>query len=167
MVASILATTPEKIIAQGGAFVGTPDDVVAAGAELHRRRSAPIEPSMQINFGGSSDEEAFRTLELLAAKVFPRFRRTGIRGQGNNSLRQYGARVGTGIVALTPNSDLPSDFSMTGRVALERDALQVERQAAQAAELLAAAGAAGAAVDELRQHRARARARAAIFALPR
>jgi hypothetical protein len=28
---------------------------------------------MQINFGGSTDAEAFRTLELLAAKVFPRF----------------------------------------------------------------------------------------------
>src|SRR3989449_10862248 len=29
MVASILATTPDKIVAQGGAFVGSPDDVVA------------------------------------------------------------------------------------------------------------------------------------------
>ena len=28
---------------------------------------------MQINFGGSKDEEALRTLELLAAKVMPRF----------------------------------------------------------------------------------------------
>ena len=33
----------------------------------------PIEPSMQINFGGSSDDEAFRTVELLASKVMPRF----------------------------------------------------------------------------------------------
>jgi hypothetical protein len=33
----------------------------------------PIEPSMQVNFGGSKDAEAFRTIELLAAKVFPRF----------------------------------------------------------------------------------------------
>lgn len=32
-----------------------------------------IEPSMQINFGGASDEEAFRTLELFAAQVMPRF----------------------------------------------------------------------------------------------
>ena len=28
---------------------------------------------MQINFGGSSDEEAFRTLELFAAQKMPRF----------------------------------------------------------------------------------------------
>jgi hypothetical protein len=34
----------------------------------------PIEPSMQINFGGSKDDEALRTVELLAAQVFPRFK---------------------------------------------------------------------------------------------
>jgi len=31
------------------------------------------EPSMQINFGGIKDREAFRTLELFAAHVLPRF----------------------------------------------------------------------------------------------
>jgi hypothetical protein len=31
-----------------------------------------IEPSMQINFGGSSDAEAARTLELIAAGVMGR-----------------------------------------------------------------------------------------------
>jgi len=36
--------------------------------------SSPIEPSMQINFGGSTDEEAFRTLELFASKVMPQFK---------------------------------------------------------------------------------------------
>jgi alkanesulfonate monooxygenase SsuD/methylene tetrahydromethanopterin reductase-like flavin-dependent oxidoreductase (luciferase family) len=72
MVASILATTPEKIVQQGGAFVGTPEDVVGqmrACIDLF----GPIEPSMQINFGGSKDEEAFRTLELFAARVMPKF----------------------------------------------------------------------------------------------
>jgi hypothetical protein len=29
---------------------------------------------MQINFGGSSDAEAFRTLEFFASKVMPPFR---------------------------------------------------------------------------------------------
>jgi hypothetical protein len=28
---------------------------------------------MQVNFGGSRDDEAFRTIELLAARVMPRF----------------------------------------------------------------------------------------------
>jgi alkanesulfonate monooxygenase SsuD/methylene tetrahydromethanopterin reductase-like flavin-dependent oxidoreductase (luciferase family) len=73
MVASILATTPEKIIEQGGAFVGTPDDVVEQVKRCRDQFAGDIEPSMQINFGGSSDAEAFRTLELLAAKVMPRF----------------------------------------------------------------------------------------------
>jgi alkanesulfonate monooxygenase SsuD/methylene tetrahydromethanopterin reductase-like flavin-dependent oxidoreductase (luciferase family) len=72
MVASILATTPDKIIAQGGAFVGTPDEV-SAQVQQCIDSFGPIEPSMQINFGGSSDDEALRTVELLAAKVMPRF----------------------------------------------------------------------------------------------
>lgn len=72
MVASILATTPQKIIEQGGAFVGTPDEVVAQ-VQACIDRFGPIEPSMQINFGGSSDAEALRTVELLATRVFPRF----------------------------------------------------------------------------------------------
>ena len=73
LVAAILATTPEKIIEQGGAFVGTPDDVVDQVRRCREAFAGEIEPSMQINFGGSSDAEAFRTLELLAAKVMPRF----------------------------------------------------------------------------------------------
>jgi alkanesulfonate monooxygenase SsuD/methylene tetrahydromethanopterin reductase-like flavin-dependent oxidoreductase (luciferase family) len=72
MVASILATTPGKIVAQGGAFVGTPGDVVEQ-IEACRRAFGEIEPSMQINFGGSTDEEALRTLELFAAQVMPHF----------------------------------------------------------------------------------------------
>jgi len=72
MVASILATTPEKILQQGGAFVGAPDDV-AKQIQACIDAFGPIEPSMQISFGGSKDDEAFRTVELMAAKVFPRF----------------------------------------------------------------------------------------------
>ena len=72
MVASILATTPEKIVQQGGAFVGTPDDAAQQIQDCIKAFGA-IEPSMQISFGGSKDEEAFRTLELMASKVMPRF----------------------------------------------------------------------------------------------
>ena len=73
MVASILATTPDRIVAQGGAFVGSPDEV-AKQVQQCIDSFGPIEPSMQVNFGGSSDAEAFRTIELLATKVFPRFK---------------------------------------------------------------------------------------------
>jgi natural product biosynthesis luciferase-like monooxygenase protein len=72
MVASILATTPDKIVANGGAFVGTPQDVAAQIRGCIDAFGA-IEPSMQINFGGSTDQEAFRTLELFAQKVMPHF----------------------------------------------------------------------------------------------
>ena len=73
MVASIIATTPEKIVASGGAFVGTPDEV-AAQVQSCIDAFSRIEPSMQINFGGSTDHDAFRTLELFASEVMPRFR---------------------------------------------------------------------------------------------
>ena len=72
MVASILATTPAKILEGGGAFVGTPEDVVEQ-VERCTEAFGPIEPSIQISFGGSTDAEAFRTLELFAARVMPRF----------------------------------------------------------------------------------------------
>lgn len=72
MVASILATTPESMIAQKAAFVGTPEDVIGQVRKCIET-FGPVEPSMQINFGGSSDHEAFRTLELLATRVMPHF----------------------------------------------------------------------------------------------
>jgi alkanesulfonate monooxygenase SsuD/methylene tetrahydromethanopterin reductase-like flavin-dependent oxidoreductase (luciferase family) len=72
LVAGILATTPEKIVANNGAFVGTPEDVVEQ-IKLCEKRFGRMEPSMQINFGGSTEEETFRTLELLASRVMPHF----------------------------------------------------------------------------------------------
>jgi len=72
MVASILETTPDKIIEKGGAFVGSPEEVVEQ-IRACIRTFGEVEPSMQINFGGSKDAEAFRTLELFASKVMPHF----------------------------------------------------------------------------------------------
>ena len=72
MVATILATTPDKIVEQGGAFVGTPAEATQQIRDCIAK-FGPIEPSMQINFGGSSDAEAFRTLELFSSKVVPNF----------------------------------------------------------------------------------------------
>ena len=73
MVASILSTTPDRIIEQNGAFVGTPDEVVAQVRQCQDAFGS-IEPSMQINFGGSTDAEAFRTLELVGSSVMPHFK---------------------------------------------------------------------------------------------
>ncbi len=72
MVEGILSTTPDKIIETNSAFVGTPEEVVEQVRQC-RDTFGEIEPSMQINFGGSSDAEAFRTLELVASRVMPKF----------------------------------------------------------------------------------------------
>ncbi|MEO7403934.1 MAG: LLM class flavin-dependent oxidoreductase [Burkholderiales bacterium] len=72
MVQGILDTTPDKIIASNSAFVGTPDDVIKQVQQCIDAFGV-IEPSMQINFGGSPDAECFRTLNLLGTKVLPHF----------------------------------------------------------------------------------------------
>jgi alkanesulfonate monooxygenase SsuD/methylene tetrahydromethanopterin reductase-like flavin-dependent oxidoreductase (luciferase family) len=72
LVAGIKASTPESIIANNAAFVGTPDEVIDQIRRCVESFGA-IEPSMQINFGGSTDEDTFRTLNLFAEKVMPVF----------------------------------------------------------------------------------------------
>ena len=72
MVASILATTPAKIIENGGAYVGSPGEVIEQ-VRSSIESFGSVEPSMQINFGGSSDRDALRTLELFAREVMPAF----------------------------------------------------------------------------------------------
>jgi natural product biosynthesis luciferase-like monooxygenase protein len=70
MVAGIVSTTPESLLDQQAALVGTPAEVVEQ-IRYHRRLFGEHEPSLQINFGGLAEAEARRTLELLAAQVIP------------------------------------------------------------------------------------------------
>ena len=72
MVESIVQTTVESMLATNQALIGTPDEVVEQ-LRFQIEVFGEIEPSMQINFGGMSDREAFRTLELFAARVMPKF----------------------------------------------------------------------------------------------
>lgn len=72
MVDAIRSQTPEKILDAHTALVGTPDEV-AEDLRYLREQFGEFEPSMQINFGGMSDADAFRTLELFATRVAPRF----------------------------------------------------------------------------------------------
>jgi alkanesulfonate monooxygenase SsuD/methylene tetrahydromethanopterin reductase-like flavin-dependent oxidoreductase (luciferase family) len=72
MVEAIRKTTGESLIAGHTALVGTPDEVADELAYL-RSVLGEFEPSLQINFGGMSDREAFRNLELFAREVAPRF----------------------------------------------------------------------------------------------
>ncbi|MGH7770901.1 MAG: hypothetical protein ACREQA_01540 [Candidatus Binatia bacterium] len=71
-VEAITSQTATKLIDGHTALVGTPDEVVE---EIHylRRMLGEFEPSLQINFGGMSDAEAFQTLELWGKYVIPRF----------------------------------------------------------------------------------------------
>ena len=63
----------EKMIDSHTALVGTPEEVIQQ-VQFNRDLIGEHEPSMQINFGGIKDREAFRTLELFAARVMPHFR---------------------------------------------------------------------------------------------
>jgi len=79
LVEAITALTADKMIDGHTALVGTPDEVIEQ-VEFNRDLIGEHEPSMQINFGGVKEREAFRTLELFAAHVMPRFGPTGGRG---------------------------------------------------------------------------------------
>jgi len=60
------------MIENNQALCGTPDEVVEQ-LKYHRELFGEHEPSMQINFGAMTEREAFRTLELFAAHVMPKF----------------------------------------------------------------------------------------------
>jgi natural product biosynthesis luciferase-like monooxygenase protein len=72
MVESIARTTIESMLRDRQALIGTPDDVVEQ-LRYHVEVFGEFEPSLQINFGGTGEVEALRTLELLARHVMPRF----------------------------------------------------------------------------------------------
>jgi alkanesulfonate monooxygenase SsuD/methylene tetrahydromethanopterin reductase-like flavin-dependent oxidoreductase (luciferase family) len=72
LVQVVRSQTPKTLIDGYTALVGTPDEVAEQLAHL-RSILGEFEPSLQINFGGMSDREAFRTLELFATQVAPRF----------------------------------------------------------------------------------------------
>ena len=72
MVQSIISTTPESIVQNRAALVGSPEEVVDQVAMV-REAFGDVEPSLQMNFGGMSERKAFRTLELFATRVMPKF----------------------------------------------------------------------------------------------
>jgi alkanesulfonate monooxygenase SsuD/methylene tetrahydromethanopterin reductase-like flavin-dependent oxidoreductase (luciferase family) len=73
---AISALTAEKMIESRTALVGTPEEVIEQ-VQFTREIFGEHEPSMQINFGGISEREAFRTLELFANRVMPKFNKPG------------------------------------------------------------------------------------------
>ena len=72
LVNAISTLTADKMINSHTALVGTPDEVVEQ-VQFNRDLIGEHEPSMQINFGGINEREAFRSLELFAKYVMPQF----------------------------------------------------------------------------------------------
>jgi len=72
LVEAISAQTPESNIEKRYAFVGTPAEVIEQVGYM-RELFWEHEPSLQVTFGGVSDAEALRTVELLARHVMPAF----------------------------------------------------------------------------------------------
>ena len=75
LVDGLASLTPQQILDNRTALVGTPEEVVEQ-LQYTRDVLGEIEPSMQINFGGIGDRDAFQTLELFASRVMPRFVKT-------------------------------------------------------------------------------------------
>ncbi len=73
MVEALSTLTPEKVLENRTALVGPPEEVVKQ-VRFIREMFGEHESSMQINFGGISERDAFRTLELFATRVMPEFR---------------------------------------------------------------------------------------------
>ena len=72
LVEAISAQTPESNIEKGYALVGAPDEVIGQVKSM-RELFGEHEPSLQVTFGGITDEEALRTLDLLARHIMPAF----------------------------------------------------------------------------------------------
>ncbi|MBM2811830.1 MAG: Flavin-dependent oxidoreductase [Chloroflexi bacterium] len=73
VVEAIRSQTPEKLREGNAALVGTPTEVTEQLTYL-RGVLGEFEPSMQVNFGGIGDEDAFRAIELFATQVAPLFK---------------------------------------------------------------------------------------------
>jgi natural product biosynthesis luciferase-like monooxygenase protein len=72
LVQAISAQTPEGNIKKRYAFVGTPDEVIEQ-VKYMRELFGEHEPSLQVTYGGVTDAEAFRTLDLFARHIMPAF----------------------------------------------------------------------------------------------
>ena len=72
LVSAISSQTPEGNIEKGYAFVGAPDEVIPQVRRM-RELFGEHEPSLQVTFGGISDEAALRTLDLFARHIMPAF----------------------------------------------------------------------------------------------
>jgi natural product biosynthesis luciferase-like monooxygenase protein len=91
VVTAVRSQTPDTLREGRVAFVGSPAEVIEQ-VRFARETFGEVEPSMQVNFGGISTQEATRTLELFAREVMPAFRDGESSWSGVGAPRQ-GARA--------------------------------------------------------------------------
>ena len=84
MIAALESETFDSILASGGAWVGTPDQIVEQ-AKAYQEQIGGFEiASLQVNFATLAFADAERSLQLFGKEVLPRLK--GIEGRRPNSL---------------------------------------------------------------------------------
>ena len=66
--------TFDSILAAGGAWVGTPDDIVAQAKDYQQQVGGFEIASLQVNFATLAFPEAERSLQLFGKEVLPRIK---------------------------------------------------------------------------------------------
>jgi alkanesulfonate monooxygenase SsuD/methylene tetrahydromethanopterin reductase-like flavin-dependent oxidoreductase (luciferase family) len=72
MIAALEKENFDSILAAGGAWVGTPDDIVAQAKGYHQQIGGFEIASLQVNFATLAFPEAERSLQLFGKEVLPR-----------------------------------------------------------------------------------------------
>lgn len=73
IIAGLSRETFESQVASGGAWVGTPADIVEQAMEYHRKVGGFESASLQVNFNTIPYEHAASSVRLFSEKVMPRF----------------------------------------------------------------------------------------------
>ncbi len=72
MIAALEKETFDTVLANGGAWVGTPDEIVAQAKSYHEQMGGFEVASLQVNFATLDFAEAERSLQLFGREVLPR-----------------------------------------------------------------------------------------------
>ena len=70
----IQAETFEGTVAKGGAWVGSPDEIVEQALAYHESQNGFEVASLQVNFPGLAPDAARRSLDLFTTEVLPKLR---------------------------------------------------------------------------------------------
>ena len=74
LIAALEKETFDSILAAGGAWVGTPDDIVAQAKDYQQQVGGFEIASLQVNFATLAFPEAERSLQLFGKEVLPRIK---------------------------------------------------------------------------------------------